>query len=138
MLRSNFSNEVLKKIFWTAVFALYSGLIFYVSIYPFRGTPSPIIFPGADKLIHAGEFTLFFLIGYQTILYYTKNEGKLIWTLGLTTFYGGITELAQLAFVYRTASLIDWGADILGAVIGLLIILLIEKWKVRNMLFDQK
>lgn len=129
MRGSSYSAETIKKVGWTAAFTVYAGIIFYGSIYPVQEGPPLITFPGADKLIHAGEFFLFTLIGYQAISYYTERGGRYTRLIGISIFYGGLTELVQIFFPYRTASALDWFADLFGIGVGLLAIIIIEKWK---------
>lgn len=113
-----------KKIFWTLVFLLYSGAVFYFAVRPIReGTPV-IGITGMDKLIHAGEFTLYALLGYPTIKYYVKAKKTIHTLAGISVIYGTLTELSQLFFPYRSASVLDWLANILGITIGLIIIFL--------------
>lgn len=126
--------EAIKKAGWTALFTVYAGIIFYGSIYPVQEGPPIITVPGADKLIHAGEFTLFTLIGYKALSYYLRDTGRKTSIIALSIFYGGLTELVQMFFPYRGASAFDWFADVFGAGLGLIVILVIKKWSglIRN------
>ncbi|MBS3786975.1 VanZ family protein [Candidatus Bipolaricaulota bacterium] len=126
---SIYPAEKIKKLAWTAIFIVYAGIIFYASIHPVQEGVPIITVPGADKLIHAGEFTLFTLIGYKAISYYTESDGRYRSLITLSFFYGGLTELVQIFFHYRTASVLDWFADIFGIGFGLIVILLIDGWR---------
>lgn len=100
---SSYPTEKIKKLGWTAIFTVYAGIIFYASIHPVQEGVPIITVPGADKLIHAGEFTLFTLIGYKAISYYTDNDERYRSLITLSIFYGGLTELAQMFIHYRAA-----------------------------------
>ncbi len=120
-------TEMLKKVFWTALFTVYAGLIFYGSVYPVQEGPPLIAIPGFDKLIHAGEFTLLTLIGYRTFSYYTESGKRIRSLFVFSIFYGGLTELVQTVFPYRTASALDMLADLFGILLGLVIIMVMER-----------
>lgn len=117
-------KEVARKISWTLVFLLYSGAIFYFSIRPIQEGVPVIGITGMDKLVHAGEFTLYAFLGYRTIKYYIKPEKAIPTLAGVSIIYGTLTELSQLFFSYRSASILDWLANILGITIGLIVIFL--------------
>ena len=125
----NYSIDRAKRGIWTTILAAYTGIIFYASVYPTGEGPSIATFPGVDKIVHAGEFALFVLIGYRTISYYKGLESKRLGLIVLSIFIGGLTELVQLFFPYRTASVLDWFADLAGVATGLVVIYLVEKWK---------
>lgn len=127
----DYPAETIKKVGWTAIFTVYTGIIFYGSIYHVQEGPPLISLPGADKLIHAGEFTLFTLIGYRTLKYYSRGKVSKTTLISLSVFYGGLTELVQAFIPYRTASAFDWLADIFGVAVGLLLILAIKKWRTK-------
>ena len=119
----------IKKFIWTSLFTVYSGLIFYGSIYPVQQGGVSFIVPGLDKIIHAGEFFVFTLIGYKTFSYYMENKGRRVRLISTSLFYGGLTEFSQLFFPYRTASWLDFLANLFGIVAGLMAMLIIEKYK---------
>ncbi|MBS3736413.1 MAG: VanZ family protein [Candidatus Bipolaricaulota bacterium] len=128
----DYPTETIKKAGWTAIFTVYAGIIFYGSIYPIQEGPPLITVPGADKLIHAGEFALFTLIGYRTLSYYSRGKESKTTLILLSMFYGGLTELVQAFLPYRGASAIDWFADIFGVAVGLLVIVVIKKWRTKK------
>ncbi|MCF7890272.1 VanZ family protein [Candidatus Bipolaricaulota bacterium] len=133
MKDSSCPTEIIKKAVWTAIFTVYAGIIFYASIYPVQKGPSLTTVPGTDKLIHAGEFILFTLIGYRTISYYTgSSEERNAGLISLSIFYGGLTELTQMFFPYRTASVLDWLANVSGVGLGLIVIVMIERWRAKK------
>ncbi|MFB6291624.1 MAG: VanZ family protein [Candidatus Bipolaricaulia bacterium] len=116
-----------KRYIWTVIFILYSGAIFYGSIYPVNRGAGLTIIPHIDKLIHAGEFFLFVLIGYRTTSYYPKHNRRREIIIAAAFFFGGLTELTQIFLSYRSASVIDLLVDFLGAGLGLSLLLMVEK-----------
>ncbi|MFW6104284.1 MAG: VanZ family protein [Candidatus Bipolaricaulota bacterium] len=118
------NKEIARKVSWTLVFLVYSGAVFYFSIRPIREGVPVIGIMGMDKLVHAGEFTLYALLGYRAIKYYVKAEKTIHTLAGVSVIYGTLTELSQLFLYYRSASVLDWLANILGITIGLMIIIL--------------
>ncbi len=83
-----------------------------------------------DKLAHGIEFALFALLGYRTLGYYIADTGRntrLRAAAIISAFYGGLTELCQYFLPYRSASVLDWSADLLGAALGLSLIILADK-----------
>ncbi|MFP4136336.1 MAG: VanZ family protein [Candidatus Acetothermia bacterium] len=114
--------KTLFKALWTTFFLFYTGLVFYMSIRPL-GEGTPVIgIPGMDKLAHAGEFALFVLIGLPTVERYEKVERAGVFVAVIAILYGSITEFSQLFIAYRTASGLDWLANVVGTGIGLLIV----------------
>ncbi|MBS3740056.1 VanZ family protein [Candidatus Bipolaricaulota bacterium] len=121
------NEEVARKVSWTLVFLAYSGAVFYFSVRPIQEGAPVIGITGMDKLVHAGEFTLYALLGYRAIKYYVKAEKTIHTLAGVSVIYGTLTELSQLFFYYRSASVLDWLANVLGITIGLMIIILHKK-----------
>lgn len=120
---------VIEESFWPVTLLLYSGVIFYLSVRPI-GEGTPVIgLPGMDKLAHAGEFMVFALIGYTAISNYTGEKSRGIATFLISITYGSVTELTQLFISYRSASILDWLANLAGITIGLVIVVLYNKRK---------
>jgi len=125
-------KQNMKKSIWTGIFALYAGILFYASIYPVQSGTPLVSVPGMDKVIHAGEFTAFALIGYRSLSYYIGKAKGYLAVAVVSLLYGGLTELAQLFIPYRSASVLDWVADFIGVVIGLIILILFRRWKAED------
>jgi|GEM_PF-3477723 len=104
---------------WVAIFLLYAGVIYYLALRPIEvGHPMQRLVE-FDKIIHAGEFTLFFLIG-KRVTHYTKitKAREYIALILVSLAFGGIMELSQMFVSYRSASVIDWLADFGGVILG--------------------
>lgn len=133
-MRSKFSrlNDTLNNIFWTVIFLFYSGVVFYFSVRPL-GEGVPVIgIPGMDKLAHTGEFILFALIGYPAVRSYTKRRNRIVTTALISILYGSVTEFSQLFISYRSASILDWLANVAGTIIGLTIIFFYREYRGRK------
>ena len=124
-------KQSMKKSIWTGIFALYAGIIFYASIYPVQSGAPLVSVPGMDKVVHAGEFTAFALIGYRTLIHYVGRAKSYLAVAIVSLFYGGLTELTQLFIPYRSASAVDWVADLIGVAIGLIILIFFRRWKAK-------
>lgn len=127
------SREVANKMVWTLMFLIYSGAVFYLAVRPIQEGAPVIGIRGMDKLIHMGEFTLYVLLGYRTVKYYIKQKRTIYFLAVISLAYGSLTELSQLFFSYRTASALDWFANVIGITTGLIIIFLYRKKKPRNL-----
>ena len=123
-----------KKLLWSVSFAIYAGLVLYGSVVPVRDGPPIISVPGTDKLLHAGEFTIFVLILNPTLYYYSRDiERTRLALVAISMLYGGFAELVQVFVASRTPSLLDWGANAAGIFIGLAAISLMKEWRKRKL-----
>ena len=99
-------------------------IIAYLSLVkePVFRLPEDVAF--ADKWGHLVAY--FFLGGILAInLWRDKVSGKWLWLLGLMVpiLYGGLLEIMQGVFCYpRTASWLDWAADIIGTLLGVSVV----------------
>ncbi|MCR4404686.1 MAG: VanZ family protein [Candidatus Acetothermia bacterium] len=108
-----------KRLLWGLTLLLYSGLIFWLSSLPLpEGSP---VFPFAhgDKLWHFLEYLLFGLLAWKA--FNPRDARGLGLALIIALAYAGSDELHQLFVPTRSASILDWGADSLGALGGLLL-----------------
>lgn len=104
---------------WLLVVVL-AVLVFVGSVIPVSGgetTLGPFGLVGADKYTHA--FAYCCLAGALTFALTPSRRWVAVAALAVvvTSLYGGGIEVVQ-GFVGRDPSLFDWGADILGAVVG--------------------
>lgn len=92
--------------------------------------------PHLDKVAH---FVLFFFLAafYYSWLQptYTKKMWNIISTLLVVAVYGGIIEWLQHAYFSRTGDMIDWLADLLGGMLGILLYKTIHRNKQKIFLF---
>ena len=106
-------------------------LIAYFSLVkePIIRLPEDVAF--ADKW---GHMLAYFLLGAVLTLnmWRDKVSAKCLWIVGLAVpiIYGGLLEIIQGTMCYpRTASWMDWVADIIGTVVGVSIVAGIWSWK---------
>ncbi|WP_233554025.1 VanZ family protein [Halococcus sp. IIIV-5B] len=104
---------------WLPVVA-FAVVVFVGSVVPLPGgetTLGPFGLVGADKYTHA--FAYFCLGGALAFALAPDRRWVAVAALAVvvTSLYGGGIEVVQ-GFVGRDPSLLDWGADILGAVVG--------------------
>jgi len=102
----------MRRRLWTALLVLYAGAIFALSQMPVSVGEPP--FAHFDKVLHAAEFALFAAIASRA------TDRRLLFSFVLTAVYAGTDELHQLLVATRTASALDFGADLLGAALALL------------------
>ena len=99
---------------WILLLILYAGGIFALSSLPLgEGRPSLPI-PGGDKVIHALEYALFYILAWKAL----PPRRRFLSALLLTAAYAGSDELHQHFVATRTASLMDWLADLAGGAIA--------------------
>ena len=100
--------------------AVYAGAIFVLSSMPHPPVPAlPISY--ADKLLHALEYSgLGCLLCRALALGGRGFSGRtaVAATIGLGALYGASDELHQLFVPARSADVLDWVADVIGASAG--------------------
>jgi VanZ family protein len=85
------------------------------------GGTAPSTLPHADKITHALMFA---------VLAFCSNYARIppAWTLAWLAVYGVLTEILQATVaVRRSGSVWDWCADIVGALIGLVVFELLRR-----------
>ena len=121
-MNSAFARFHLPPILW--------GLtIFVFSSIPSTSIPNFSIF-SQDKLLHAGVFFIFAFLLYRSF----RNQSRYplfvmhakLWTLGVASLYGIFDELHQLYVVGRSADYRDVLADVVGA---LILVVLVWRWE---------
>lgn len=92
---------------WVVLSIAYAAGIFVLSSLPLAGS---VVFPGSgiDKLIHAAEYALLFLIVRRAVC------GKTGLSLLITVPYAGSDELHQAFVPGRHAGIDDFAADLAG------------------------
>ena len=104
------------------------GLLFYLSHQP--SLPTPSLFSGQDKLIHA---VVYGALGVMLLAAQPLRAGRYSWrrigaSVLLASLYGASDELHQSFVTGRSAEIGDWVADTLGALIAVLAV----AWWVKN------
>lgn len=111
-----------KLLFWLAL--LYSIAITILFFIPTDGLPS-VGGSGMDKVVHV-LFFFFLVLLWQTVIF-KKNEDAIpkkiiFWILGIILVYGILVEVIQEQLTdTRTADPFDVLADLIGAVLGVLV-----------------
>lgn len=109
---------------------LYCILIFILSSIPGDKYPEVNI-PSADKLVHTVIYSVLFLLFFYSLKLQSKSVklGKYAILFGIlfTGAYGATDEFHQLFVRNRSCDLLDWLADLSGALLGALLISFILK-----------
>ena len=108
------------QLLWGVLLLLYAGAIFCLSSLPMTGEKPLVPVLHGDKLVHGLEFFVFFLLCWKTLPRY-----RILCSLILTGVYAGSDELHQVFVLTRSASLLDWFADLAGGVTGAILIRLL-------------
>lgn len=120
-------KEASNKIVSIIGFLVYSGLVFYLSVRPISAGAPVITLPGADKILHAGEFALFVILAYRAISYFADSIRTNSSVVTLSLFYASLTEFSQAFISYRTSSWLDWLANLAGILLGLAFVIFVRK-----------
>ena len=100
---------------WPVLFVLYAALISGLSHIPLPTSGDAAVFPGADKLVHIVEFALLALLAWKAF------RRRLLPALLACIAFAAADELHQALVPARVASPFDAAADVLGAMLGLLL-----------------
>jgi len=105
------------SIFWGSCLLGWCGLIFLLSSQP--TLPAPELFDGQDKLIHATAYAVMAWLFWGTWKpALAENLGLLaVLAVVFCSVYGGSDEWHQSFVQGRDASVYDWLADTLGALL---------------------
>ncbi len=99
---------------------VYTGFVFAVSSIP-GGLSVDITFRFVDKLAHMVEYAglgLFLAIGYAGSMPAARRQHVMLFAV-LTGFaIGALDETYQRLVPGRAVELLDWGADVVGVMIG--------------------
>ena len=87
-----------------------------------------------DKFYHLGAYTVLSFFLYLTLIYQKKSkflfEKAGIATIIVTSVYGALDEVHQIFVPGRSAEILDWAADLIGACLGVYIVyLMIKRFK---------
>jgi VanZ family protein len=110
----------MKKILVFLPAFLYYSLIFYFSS---RSISLKAYFPFMDKVMHLFEFAIlgFFLSFGFFLSSRSRLKLKIYLTLSSGALLGALDEFHQYFVPGRSAEILDWVADVLGILLGLLI-----------------
>ncbi len=110
---------------------VYWIILFVATSIPAQSVPS---FGVGDKLNHFLAYLILALLLYLTLSFQDKSKfakcNAVLLTISIILLYGVIDELHQMLIPGRSAEFLDWVADAVGAVCGVLIISsLLKKFK---------
>ena len=103
---------------WAAVL-VWMAVIFMLSAQP--SLPLPLPFPGFDKLAHAVTYAILALLAYRGV------AGRVGQAFAITALYGVSDEIHQIFVPGRSADVNDWLADIAGAAIALVLVVIFTR-----------
>ena len=111
---------------------VYWIILFVGTSIPAQSVPSLGI--GGDKVVHFFAYLILSALLYLTFIFQEKlsfaQRNAILLTLAIAICYGVLDELHQMLVPGRSAELLDWIADALGAACGVLItFFLLKKFK---------
>lgn len=102
---------------------VYWILLFIGTSIPAQSVPSLGI--GGDKVVHFFAYLILSVLLYLTFIFQEKlnfaQRNAILLTLAIAICYGVLDELHQMLVPGRSAELLDWIADSIGSVCGVLI-----------------
>ncbi|QPD05193.1 MAG: hypothetical protein Nkreftii_002967 [Candidatus Nitrospira kreftii] len=108
--------------YWGPVCA-YAGVIFYLSSLSHPEEHLPIVSRFSDKVLHAVEYAVFGALCFWA-LQGTLNVSWRRWAIPLSivlaSLYGVTDEFHQSFVPFRYSHVLDWVADTIGAILGVL------------------
>ena len=114
------------RAYWTSIIVCIG--ILYVSLVRDPGIHLPT-FVGADKWVHLLMYTLLGAVAtYDSIRF--QLSGWRLWLVAtlLPILFGGIIELVQEQwFAPRSGEWMDWLADCIGVVVGVVLVMIIKR-----------
>lgn len=121
---------MLKKLYFLAAL-FWTGIICFFCLEKASSLPS-VSFPNLDKIVHAFfhfVFTLLWFLCFKDQLKTQNTKRVLAFTFGFSVLFGiGIEILQQIATTTRRADVFDVLANMTGAAIAVLVLILFEKF----------
>ena len=75
-----------------------------------------------DKIVHALAFAGMALLAYRAVRFQwstTTRTAQLVWGAAVSGALGGLLEIYQAFIPFRSADVLDWLADLVGAAIAM-------------------
>jgi VanZ family protein len=120
-----------KKLFVYAPLIIYWTILFTATTLPVESVPT---FAISDKINHLVAYFILSALLYLTLIYQRKS--KTLFThapsaaILIASVYGALDEIHQIFIPGRFADILDWLADFVGSLLGVLLIsYLIKKLK---------
>ena len=110
-------------------------LVTLLSLFSFQGVGMRIInIPHLDKIVHFGFYFIAAILGCMALCEINSQKNlkhkQFIWILVFTVMFGIIIEILQaVATTYRSGDVLDFIANSLGAICGLLAVYFFQKGK---------
>ena len=110
---------------------VYWIILFIATSIPAQSVPS---FGVGDKVNHFSAYLILAILLYLTLSFQEKSifakRNAALLTIAVVLLYGVLDELHQMLIPGRSAEFLDWAADAVGAICGVLIIsFLLKKFK---------
>jgi hypothetical protein len=113
--------------FWSHLFPLYA-----YTLVMFVVCTVPVAVPQhgglwTDKTDHFAAFAVFEILAERALRSRAQHTAKQsllrrhLWAIALSALYGGVVEAWQGMVPWRSMELLDWVADVLGALLGAVI-----------------
>lgn len=103
------------------VLGLYCSFIYWLSSR--QSLPAPMWFAHQDKLYHALAYMLMGVLAWRCFRHVVSTPIILgLWSIAFCSLYGFSDEWHQSFVPGRDSSIEDWGADTVGAIIGVILL----------------
>ncbi|MCS6897557.1 MAG: VanZ family protein [Nitrospira sp.] len=127
--------------YWGPVCA-YAGLIFYLSSQPHPEERLPsFVWLFGDKVLHGVEYAILGGLFYRAFRW-GANEVVRPWAALLavlaTSLYGLSDEIHQAFVPNRESNVLDWLADSMGAVLGVVTVRGLPRWWPKNLMLEPR
>lgn len=116
------------KILNVTCLILYCSLIFWLSSK--ESLHTPMLFPHQDKIHHMGAYFIMGIFAWRCFNDYLHTKTRIIISSVLfCSLYGLSDEYHQSFVIGRTADVLDWLADSVGAIIAMIFIQFLQKYR---------
>ena len=120
--------RILARYRWlTSIFLLI--LVDICTFSAFQQTTTTRMIPSQDKVLHFLAFFVLFLVGHLALRFdFFRKTNRHIFLLGFNWLiwlaYGALLEVGQSFLSYRQAEMSDFLSDVMGMVLGTVVVLL--------------
>ncbi|MEI7811876.1 MAG: VanZ family protein [Ignavibacteria bacterium] len=108
---------------------IYWIMLLMLTSIPGQSTPD---FGISDKIEHAVAYMILTVLLCLTYQFQGKFKmlyrSPFVWTIATVALYGALDEIHQLFIPGRSCDIMDWMADITGAVLGLIFVYIIKHY----------
>jgi VanZ family protein len=130
-------NRVVEALWYWGPVVLYAGLIFYLSCqsHPERYIPTFMFLEVGDKVLHAIEYALLGFLCYRAFRHAAGTLGgqyAVLLAVVAATIYGATDEWHQAFVPFREPDRWDLATDLLGALVGVVAWVWIERRRIQG------